>query len=66
MLKCKRGYLKKEGAEGFSIALFEKASVFRNIDNEELNSLRQQGILSGIDGLSLVMLTITEKVLKNY
>jgi hypothetical protein len=66
LLKCQQGYFKKVGAEGFEIVNLEKASVFKNRDSEELNNLKEKVILSEIKGVSLVMLTITEKVLKNY
>ena len=66
LLKCRQGYFKKEGAEGFAIVALEKASVFKNRDSEELDNLKKQVVLSEIKGVSLVMLTITEKVLDNY
>jgi hypothetical protein len=66
LLKCQQGYFKKEGNEGFAIVALEKASVFKKRDSEELNNLKEKVILSEIKGVSLVMLTITEKVLNNY
>jgi hypothetical protein len=66
LLKCQQGYIKKEGTEGLAIVALEKASVFKNKDSKELNSLKEQAILSGIKEISLVMLTIRERVLDNY
>jgi len=66
LLKCQQGYLKKEETGDFAIVAFEKASVFKNRDSEELNNFKEQVILSGIKEVSLVMLGITEKVLISY
>lgn len=66
LLKCQQGYLKKDETEDFVIVPLEKASVFKHKDSKELIDLREKVILSKIKEVSLVMLTITEKVLENY
>ncbi|MHB1348024.1 MAG: hypothetical protein ACYCXK_11100 [Candidatus Humimicrobiaceae bacterium] len=66
LLKCQQGYLKKDGIEDFAIVPLEKASVFKHKTSKELIGLREKVILSGIKEVSLVMLTITEKVLENF
>ena len=66
LFKCRKGYIKKEGTDSFAIVSLEKASVFKNIDCEELSNLKEQLILSEIKGACLVMLTISEKIIDKY
>lgn len=60
------GLFKKDETEDFATVSLEKASVFKHKDSKELIDLKEKVILSGIKEVSLVMLTITEKVLENY
>ena len=66
LFKCREGYIKKEGTDGFAIVSLEKASVFKSTGCEELGNLKEQLILSKIKGACLVMLTITEKIIDKY
>ena len=66
IIKCDEGYLRKANPTGFKITSIEKASVFNDQDDPELNILRGQALRTGLCGLRLVKLSIKESVIRQY
>lgn len=66
IIKCDDGYLRKASPTGFTITSMEKASVFNDKDDPELDVLRGQALCSGVCGMRLVKLSINESVIRKY
>jgi hypothetical protein len=64
-LKSKDGYLKKIKNNKCLIVPLEKASVFPDISSQEMQDLKELAYSCGLVHVSIVMLTIIEKTIKD-
>jgi len=66
VIKCDGGYLRTVSSTGFTITSMEKASVFNDRDDPEVDVLTSQALCSCVCGICLIKLSIKESVIRKY